>query len=66
MSELKPCPFCGALLVANNSMEDFYVRRYGTYYVHPSALCFLDGTEISPSEVEDWNRRAPASEGEQK
>lgn len=66
MSELKRCPFCNVQLVANNNPADFFVQRYGTHYEHPIGGCILDEIEITPSQIEDWNRRAPASEGEQK
>lgn len=66
---LLPCPFCGVNLIANNNPADMYVRRYGTHYMHPSTpdCCHLDAHEVTPSEVELWNRRAsspPASEQE--
>jgi hypothetical protein len=58
MSELKPCPFCGVTLTANNNPADLYVQRYGTHYSHPDGHCYLSGDEVSPSRIEDWNTRA--------
>lgn len=58
MADLKPCPFCGITLAANNNRRDLYVRRYGTHYQHPVNDCYLSDTEVSPSQIEDWNRRA--------
>lgn len=55
-----PCPFCGETLAANNDQRDMYVRRYGTHYSHSGMDCYLADTEVSPSQVESWNRRAAA------
>jgi len=57
-TEPLPCPFCGVSLVANTNLSDLHVRRYGTHYDHPLDPCFLAGAEVSPCEVESWNRRA--------
>lgn len=59
---LKPCPFCGASLTPNNNQADTSVNRYGTHYDHPPGLCFLAGTEVTPSQVVDWNTRAQPSQ----
>lgn len=66
MSEPKllGCPFCGVSLVANSNPLDFFVARYGTHYSHPTGNCFLEDTEVSPSEVADWNTRAKPEHGE--
>jgi hypothetical protein len=58
VSELNRCPFCSSELMPNTNQDDLYVRRYGTHWVHPDGPCFLDGTEVSPSQVDAWNRRA--------
>lgn len=57
---LLPCPFCGAALTPNDNPADLYVRRYGTHHMHPATptCCHLDGHEVTPSEVDAWNRRA--------
>ncbi len=50
MAELKPCPFCGAEL-----------KRRGmklNWGEHPLEKCPLSGTNFSPSQLWDWNRRA--------
>lgn len=62
---LLPCPFCGASLVENNNQDDLYVRRYGPHWDHPMGNCFLEDTEVSPSQIRDWNTRAqpPAMTG---
>ncbi|HDR9208549.1 TPA: Lar family restriction alleviation protein [Burkholderia vietnamiensis] len=57
MSELKPRPFCGS----------HEVQMYSGAFV--SCLdCGSDGPIMESDEqaAEAWNRRAPASEGEQK
>lgn len=60
---LLPCPFCGMELRANTNQADLYVRRYGTHYTHPdNPGCFLDDSEVSPRQVEEWNRRTLAAE----
>jgi hypothetical protein len=55
-----PCLFCGAELQPNNNLADIYVHRYGTHYDHRSGPdgCILSGLEVSPGEIDDWNRRA--------
>ncbi len=58
---LKPCPFCAVSLTPNNNPADSYVARYGTHYMHPPGDCVLADWEISPSNVESWNRRAALS-----
>ena len=59
---LKPCPFCGAELVPNTNQRDLYVKRYGTHYMHANNGCLLDGNELTPSEVEGWNKRTTEAE----
>jgi hypothetical protein len=57
-----PCPFCGVTLEVNDNRRDLYVRRYGTHYQHPINDCYLSDTEVTPSQVAEWNRRpAPAA-----
>lgn len=55
--DLKPCPFCGVDLTVYDNPADLYVRRYGTHYQHPRSDCHLSDHEVTPSEVNDWNRR---------
>lgn len=56
---LKPCPFCGVHLAPNTNQADLYVRRYGTHYNHPKdQCCWLSDDEVSPANLETWNRRA--------
>jgi len=62
--ELKPCPFCGASLIAHDDQNDMYVRRYGTHYRHPYSLCYLADTEVTPSMIEEWNTRSTPKHGE--
>ncbi|MEB2554098.1 hypothetical protein [Burkholderia cenocepacia] len=64
--EIKNCPFCGANMIENSNKKDLYVARYGTHYTHPEGDCVLWDFEVTPGNVKLWNRRAPASEGEQK
>ena len=52
--ELKPCPFCGAML------ED----TLSGYWLHPDGDCFLAVADseygkiaIFPSDIDLWNRR---------
>lgn len=58
--ELLPCPFCSCKLLPNTNQGDLYVKRYGSHFDHPGGLCFLADAEVSPSEVEAWNRRSTA------
>lgn len=58
--DMKPCPFCGTRLRVNDNMEDLYVRRYGVHYMHPTISgvdCPLEDHEVSPGDIESWNRR---------
>lgn len=58
MTELKPCPFCGARLIE----AEFLSTRVAKCYVHPP----VDGVEICPAgsnvvwsdRADAWNRRA--------
>lgn len=61
LPDMKPCPFCGIALAVNDNRRDFYVRRYGTHYQHPVTDCYLSDTEVTPSQVGEWNRRADVS-----
>ncbi|WP_088925853.1 Lar family restriction alleviation protein [Burkholderia multivorans] len=59
MSELKPCPFCGS---------DSVFMLGGSYCVQ-CGNCGAEGpwNDDDPKvAIDAWNRRAPASEGEQK
>ncbi|ARL52488.1 hypothetical protein BOC51_21315 [Burkholderia pseudomallei] len=63
MSELKPCPFCGSSVThiqGHEPMDDCHFIDCVT--------CGMSSKIFSTKEdaVEAWNRRAPASEGEQK
>jgi hypothetical protein len=61
MAELKPCPFCGALLV-NDGLE--------CGWEHPRNECILAYADrrddeplyVAPDEGEDWNKRAESEE----
>ncbi|HDR9337674.1 Lar family restriction alleviation protein [Burkholderia multivorans] len=76
MSELKPCPFCGGSvsLERAHSTTDFIHGTRQWWGVVCRNTVNLGGTcaiEQRPSAspeaaIERWNRRAPASEGEQK
>ena len=46
--EVKPCPFCGDLLVRNEEAE---------MWRHEEALCYLSGATVSETEKDDWNTR---------
>lgn len=52
MTELKPCPFCGATNTKNGE-----ILRYATtaYWVHWQNGCILGGFIIK--DIEAWNRR---------
>ncbi|MGU2415275.1 Lar family restriction alleviation protein [Burkholderia cenocepacia] len=78
MSELKPCPFCGA---GTTNVEPGTRVWMGTKYGEPATYSvrhWCDDPEGQPkrmierigrdreSAIAAWNRRAPASEGEQK
>lgn len=55
---LLPCPFCGDALATNNA----------GIALHPAgSTCWLAPTAIAvdvPAQVEGWNRRAPATQGD--
>ena len=59
MTDLKPCPFCGAVL-----KYDEYValmlpgKPIMRLWAHPPGKCILSGLEISKEDHEVWNRRA--------
>lgn len=59
-SELLRCPFCSCELMPNTNQDDLYVKRYGTHWNHPDGPCFLADMEVSPSQVDAWNRRSTA------
>ncbi|MBR8471215.1 Lar family restriction alleviation protein [Burkholderia cenocepacia] len=70
MSELKPCPFCGATAAVEKIGRDWWRLKA----LHDDE-CALDSDHMlqAPHTPEGrawviaaWNRRAPASEGEQK
>ncbi|MCA8389208.1 Lar family restriction alleviation protein [Burkholderia multivorans] len=75
-NKLKPCPFCGGTVELERA-RDTTIEKYGTrkwWGVVCRNTTNLGGTcaiEQRPSAspeaaIERWNRRAPASEGEQK
>lgn len=61
MADLKPCPFCGALLV-NDGLK--------CGWQHPCNECILACVDprndeplyVAPGEEEDWNKRAENEE----
>ncbi len=61
MSELRPCPFCGAKLELK---KGWYPRDNSDAYVHPSNGCILsnfstyDGFPTAGESVELWNKRS--------
>ena len=59
MTDLKPCPFCGAVLkydeYAALRLPDKPIMRL---WSHPPGKCILSGLEISKEDHEAWNRRA--------
>jgi Lar family restriction alleviation protein len=59
VSELKPCPFCGGRAEIQRGAYTQYVM---------CLKCEVMGPNLSSDEElsDAWNRRAPASEGEQK
>ncbi|WP_111442603.1 MULTISPECIES: Lar family restriction alleviation protein [Burkholderia] len=70
VSELKPCPFCGATAAVEKIGRDWWRLKA----LHDDE-CALDSDHMlqAPHTPEGrawviaaWNRRAPASEGEQK
>jgi hypothetical protein len=56
MSELKPCPFCEALLEYVTCMPG------GERLRHPwdDDVCVLSGLEFNADRLPDWNRRTSA------
>lgn len=60
--ELKPCPFCGAMLVKGQSnREDFYYP----IYTHPDEnFCILRkrSFQMDKYDIEKWNRRVKDKE----
>lgn len=55
MSELKPCPFCGELLIKREGRErggEYYI-----YYDHPYNDCVLENISVEDYQVKLWNRR---------
>ena len=59
MTDLKPCPFCGATLEYD---EYVAIRVPGKpimqLWAQPSGKCILSGLEIPKEDHEAWNRRA--------
>jgi hypothetical protein len=55
---LKPCPFCGAELVANDHPRRRRDDHEITIYTHPQGNCHLAGYQLDYEERELWNRRA--------
>lgn len=77
MSELKPCPFCdGIPHIEERDVEPQGDRWYGKkielFILCDCGACLFDGSFHEgfgldkTRAVEAWNRRASASEGEQK
>lgn len=52
MADLKPCPFCGALL-------DYAAP---VTYFHPIGKCILSGRNFKKGVIGQWNTRTPAPE----
>jgi hypothetical protein len=46
--ELKPCPFCGGVLVV----------RHSGWFNHPRAKCILSGAAFHKGVIGQWNTRA--------
>ncbi|PRH11008.1 hypothetical protein C6T61_07530 [Burkholderia multivorans] len=59
VSGLKPCPFCGDEACATGNGREYWVECQ-------SCLASSNYHERRDVAVDLWNRRAPASEGEQK
>ena len=59
MTDLKPCPFCGATLEYD---EYVAIRAPGKpiirLWAHPAGECILSGLEVPKEDHEAWNRRA--------
>lgn len=68
MSELKPCPFCNGY---SPELAESAVPSAITGHQKMAVFCndcFCEGPTADSEEdaIDKWNRRAPASEGEQK
>ena len=59
MTDLKPCPFCGAILEYD---EYVAIRVPGKpimrLWTHQAGGCILSGMEVPKEDHEAWNRRA--------
>ena len=71
--DLKPCPFCGCELVANEEIwRNAATGRTGkvTVYSHPYRNCILDYFRYHfyahPHDIEKWNKRTPKEGSEEK
>ena len=76
MSELKPCPFCGGpveLESAPSTRSEVYGKRdwwgvvcRNTINLGGTCAIYQIPSASKEAAIERWNRRTPASEGEQK
>ena len=59
MTDLKPCPFCGAMLEYEERVA-ILAPGQPTWrmYAHPAGKCILSGMEVPKEDHEAWNRRA--------
>ncbi len=49
MSDLKPCPFCGGVLVWSDTYSEYH---------HQVAKCILSGHKFKKGVIGQWNHRA--------
>lgn len=64
MSDLKPCPFCGAKLeYEEHEARAIAGRPLFRSWVHPAGECFLSGIEATKCDLEAWNRRVQETDG---